>query len=108
MRRVFVVSCGRFYDMAGMTSSRPVTGNRLCATFALVLLDQSMPTMSGGEVLQRLRSLTPDLPVIIFTGQGVRLDQFPCATAVLSKPVKQHELLSVVAQGLNPALLDPE
>ncbi len=72
------------------------------ATFALVLLDLSMPTMSGGEVLQRLRSLTPDLPVIIFAGQGVRLDQFPGATAVLSKPVKQHELLSAVAQGLNP------
>jgi CheY-like chemotaxis protein len=68
------------------------------ATFALVLLDLSMPTMSGGEVLQRLRSLTPDLPVIIFPG----------ATAVLSKSVKQHELLSAVAQGLNPALLDPE
>jgi CheY-like chemotaxis protein len=72
------------------------------ATFALVLLDLSMPTMSGGEVLQRLRSLTPDLPVIIFAGQGVRLDQFPGATAVLSKPVKQHEPLSAVAQGLNP------
>jgi CheY-like chemotaxis protein len=73
-------------------------------TFALVLLDLSMPTMSGGEVLQRLRGLTPDLPVIIFTGQGVRLDQFPGATAVLTKPVKQHELLSAVARGL----LDPE
>ena len=72
------------------------------ATFALVLLGLSMPTMSGGEVLQRLRSLTPDLPVIIFACQGVRLDQFPGATAVLSKPVKQHELLSAVAQGLNP------
>ena len=41
-------------------------------TISLVLLDLSMPVMSGSEVLQHLARLAPELNVIIFTGQTAR------------------------------------
>ncbi len=42
------------------------SGDRICA----VVLDLTMPEMSGEETLQRLRAIQPDLPVIIASGYG--------------------------------------
>ena len=36
----------------------------------LVLLDLKMPVMSGEDVLEKVRDLYPDIPVIIITGHG--------------------------------------
>ncbi len=37
-------------------------------TVALVLLDMTMPLMSGEETLRQLKAVRPDLPVILFSG----------------------------------------
>ena len=39
-------------------------------TFGLVLLDLKLPGMDGMEVLRRIRTAQPDLPVIILTAHG--------------------------------------
>ena len=54
---------------------------------ALVLLDLSMPQMSGQEVLRTLRDLKPDLKVIIFTGYSVSAEQIEGSLPVIIKPV---------------------
>jgi signal transduction histidine kinase len=36
----------------------------------IMLLDLKMPVMSGEEVLEKMRTLYPDIPVIIITGHG--------------------------------------
>ena len=54
---------------------------------ALVLLDLSMPQMSGQEVLKALRDLKPDLKVIIFTGYSVSAEQIEGSLPVIIKPV---------------------
>ncbi|MCW8138711.1 MAG: response regulator [Planctomycetota bacterium] len=58
-----------------------------------VVLDLTMPRLSGREALQRLRLLDPDVPVVITTGYGTEgLEDEPGVAAVLSKPYQPAEL----------------
>jgi nitrogen-specific signal transduction histidine kinase/CheY-like chemotaxis protein len=41
---------------------------REAAALSLVLLDQSMPGMSGTQVLEKLKEIAPDVPVVIASG----------------------------------------
>lgn len=77
--------------------------SRRAAEVALVLLDLSMPRMSGQEVLQRLKIETPGLPVVIFTGQPGDVEDFPGAVAVLTKPVLSDELLHTIQKAIGPS-----
>ncbi len=70
----------------------------------LVVLDHSMPGMTGEETLRRLREIQPDLDVIVSSGysetetlrqfQGVRLAAF------IQKPYTSHELSRAVKLAL--------
>jgi PAS domain S-box-containing protein len=64
----------------------------------VVLLDVRMPGMDGVEVLGRLKSLNPDVEVIIITGHGDMDMAIEClrkqASNFLTKPVSE-ELLSL-------------
>lgn len=65
----------------------------------LVLLDLSMPTMSGHEVLLRMRELDPDVHVLILTGYAIGDVDFDAA--VLRKPFTIAELKSRVSEVLH-------
>jgi DNA-binding NtrC family response regulator len=66
----------------------------------LVLLDIKMPGYNGLEVLQKIKNVSPELPVIIVTGyksvetatEAVRLG----ASGYIVKPFKAEEILDVV------------
>lgn len=73
----------------------------LGSTISLVLLDLSMPVMSGRAVLQHLARLAPELRVIIFTGQQAGSEQFPGVSAVLTKPANRQQLLDAVGRALD-------
>jgi len=67
-----------------------------------VLLDVSMPKLSGVEVLQELRMMRPDVPVILssgFTEQQI-MDRFRnhAFTDVVQKPTRSRVLLSKLAE----------
>jgi signal transduction histidine kinase len=67
--------------------------------FDAVLLDLSMPGLSGLDVLARLRPLLPELPVLLLSGDigpGVP----PGADAALQKPVLLKELHAVLGAAL--------
>lgn len=70
------------------------------AAVDLVILDLSMPNLSGQQVLTRLRRLRPDVPVIILSGLDVA-DDIDGATAIIQKPVRQPTLLEQVALAIN-------
>ncbi|MBI2504964.1 MAG: response regulator, partial [Candidatus Latescibacteria bacterium] len=71
------------------------------ARIALVLLDLSMPGMSGLEVLERLRQLAPRPKVVLFTGYAVEASQYAGADEVLQKPLKLGDLVRRVRQLLD-------
>lgn len=53
----------------------------------VVLLDLSMPHMSGHDVLRELRVLNPQVNVIVFTGYPVHEEELEMLPPVLLKPV---------------------
>ena len=73
--------------------------------FALALLDMNMPGLNGLQVLNGLRQVRPQLPVILSSGQAPRLppDDIIGPTPIfLAKPYRPQKLLELV-QRLVPA-----
>jgi two-component system CheB/CheR fusion protein len=67
-----------------------------------VLLDMTMPVMSGAETLKRLREIKPDVPVALTSGFAEReaLARFPVKTVevFVQKPYKAAHLLEKINQ----------
>lgn len=61
--------------------------------YAVVLLDLSMPKISGAEVLQKILQTSPNARVIILTGHAAPSHNLQGAFAVLKKPVTRARLL---------------
>jgi signal transduction histidine kinase len=71
----------------------------------LVILDMVMPEMSGRDVLDRIRMLRTDIPVLLTTGYyGEPVKDFPEGAAVrlLRKPYRQAELARAIAETTPP------
>jgi PAS domain S-box-containing protein len=72
---------------------------------ALVLLDMAMPLMSGEETLRALKSLRPDLPVVVSSGyserEAIRRFGGLGVAGFLQKPYTVHALLDKVAAVTN-------
>ena len=66
------------------------------AEIDLVILDLSLPGMSGYEVLRGLRVAAPQVKVIIATGYALESDQLEGARAILYKPFLIDELTQLV------------
>jgi CheY-like chemotaxis protein len=69
-----------------------------------VILDLSMPVMSGAEVLPKLRAIRPDVPIVVSSGydQVEALQQCgPSAVdGFLQKPFNMAELAHAIAAAL--------
>ncbi|HEX6615395.1 MAG TPA: response regulator [Gemmatimonadales bacterium] len=74
---------------------------------ALVLLDMTMPVMSGGEAAQRIRREWRDLPIVATSGYGedeaMRRFTGTDVSAFLQKPYKEQQLLALVRAVLGRA-----
>ena len=72
-------------------------------SFDVVFTDLGMPDMTGWEVAERVRQLSPQPAVVLVTGWGATLDQDEVrrhgVEAVLNKPFEIDELVRV-ASGL--------
>jgi PAS domain S-box-containing protein len=73
----------------------------LASTVSLVLLDVSMPGMSGPELRIRIRELAPQARVIYFTGHA--FDAADAEDSVLEKPTTEQRLLGAVRDALDRA-----
>jgi YesN/AraC family two-component response regulator len=74
----------------------------------LVVLDHRLPDRTGLEILSDLRSIRPNLPVVMLTGYG---SEWICAAAFrlgvadyLQKPVNAVDLVGTVQRILSPGL----
>jgi PAS domain S-box-containing protein len=64
--------------------------------FDLVILDQTMPGITGMSIARELAAVRPDLPVILYTGNSERVESSELAAAgvraLLQKPVEPDQL----------------
>ena len=74
-------------------------------TFDLVFTDLGMPDMTGWEVAERVRQLSPSSAVVLVTGWGATLDEDEVkrrgVEAVLNKPFEIDELVRVASSLLS-------
>ena len=66
----------------------------------VVVLDLTMPDLSGRDVLQQLRTHWPDLPVLLSSGYVEEHELPTGANGFLAKPYRAGELLNAVRQVL--------
>ncbi len=68
----------------------------------LVLLDLTMPKLSGADTLRRLRAASPDVRVVLTTGYGAAsaLESGQLADAFLPKPFTPDRLAEIVREVL--------
>lgn len=73
--------------------------------FDLMILDHVLPGASGVELTADFLSLCPDLPIVLYTGALVSLEDVRSKgiTAVIPKPLTKSELVAA----LGPILGDP-
>ena len=67
----------------------------------LVILDLVLPEQWGDEIFPQLKSLVPDIKVIVYSGFRVQEDEFAGVDAVLSKPLLIQEILAAVRSALD-------
>jgi len=73
------------------------------AAIDLVLLDLSMPTMPGEEVLEELMARDEEVPIVRLTGHEPDPELIDRVQAVIMKPVSFQEL----SDGIRDALDQP-
>ncbi|HEY3253193.1 MAG TPA: ATP-binding protein [Polyangiaceae bacterium] len=66
-----------------------------------VLIDRSMPGLSGEEVIERLWQLGIRLPILVLSGHSSVVLSNPNVRAVLSKPITREALISELRQALD-------
>jgi CheY-like chemotaxis protein len=65
---------------------------------ALVITDIDMPVMDGLEAIDRMRELTPSVPVVVMTGGGG--ESRPPRCGLLAKPFSPAQLVERVEAAL--------
>lgn len=76
----------------------------LAEPFDALLTDYEMPTMTGLELVQRLRDEDCHVPVVMMSGRAALLDHFHAeqlgVLAILSKPFGMDELAEALRSAL--------
>jgi CheY-like chemotaxis protein len=67
----------------------------------LVITDQSMPVMTGLQLIEEIRARRPELPVILATGYAELPQTANASIARLAKPFTQRALADAMASTLN-------
>jgi signal transduction histidine kinase len=94
----------------GHTTGSALRGDEALAlfrtdSFDLVITDQSMPGMNGGQLAEALKLIAPEIPVILLTGFGDEIlaggGRPAGVDLVLAKPVSHADLRHAIFQALN-------
>ena len=102
-------------EQLGYTTLSAIDGQEGLELFAdragaidLVILDRTLPRLSGEELLQRMRSQVPDIKVIISSGDSsTDLESIPGASAILHKPYRLAQLFDAIRDTLDGSAASP-
>jgi CheY-like chemotaxis protein len=97
MLSLFLTRAG-FAPVAVESGSAALDLLRAGEAFELLITDQSMPGMTGCELIGEVVQLRPGLPVLLVTGYDMigGLEQLPADVPVLRKPAERAAFLSQV------------
>jgi len=74
--------------------------------FDAVITDESMPGMSGSELIRQMRALRPELPILLVTGylsaEVIERAKQAGATEFLKKPLRARQLQTALTRMLPP------
>ena len=73
--------------------------------FDLIITDQTMPDLSGKQLIQKVQKIRPNIPTILCTGYSSKIDEEKAvklgASAFLMKPLDMPQLLQTVRRILD-------
>lgn len=108
VQEVLTFFLGDAYEVRSATTGADALVKLCHGPVDLVVLDHRLPDRTGLEILTDLRSIRPNLPVIMLTGYG---SEWICAAAFkrgvadyLQKPVNAVDLVGTVQRILSPGL----
>ena len=97
-------------EKAGYEVTNAYTGEEGVAEFEAnsadaVLLDMTLPEMHGTKVLEKIRNLSPSVPVVVVTGETLAESRDVCnrlgVQEYLSKPTEYSALLNAFKRALS-------
>lgn len=62
----------------------------------IVITDIRMPNMSGNEMIDEIKTIDPDIPVIVVSGHGRMIKKTNKADLFLEKPIKFDKLVEEI------------
>jgi CheY-like chemotaxis protein len=74
--------------------------------YDLVITDKAMPGMNGDQMAAAIKSVAPEMPIILLTGFGLFYDKkdFPDINVLASKPVRIPALREAIATAMGEAV----
>lgn len=105
----FVTTLAERLEMRGFDPSIAISGDQALSmvqdkVFDLIVLDLMMPGIGGLEVMKQIKSVNPEMPIILLTGQGSTKEGMEGmnqgAFDFLMKPLDIEELISQIHEAL--------
>ena len=62
----------------------------------LIISDIRMPNMSGNEMINKIKDINPDIPIIVVSGHGRLIDKENKADIFLNKPIELDKLVESI------------
>ncbi|MEA3384720.1 MAG: response regulator [Campylobacterota bacterium] len=62
----------------------------------IIISDIRMPNMSGNEMIDEIKELDPNIPIIVVSGHGRMIKKTNKADLILEKPIKFDKLVEAI------------
>lgn len=62
----------------------------------IIISDIRMPNMSGNEMINTIKEINPDMPIIVVSGHNRLIDKTNKADLFLNKPIKFDKLVEAI------------
>ena len=105
-QRLLAALLKKEYTLRWVTNGREALHSFVRERPDLILMDLKMPEMNGIEATERIRSISPDIPIIAVTAHAYYTDKEQAlaagCNAIVSKPYAIADLKQTIERWINP------
>ncbi len=62
----------------------------------IIISDIRMPNMSGNDMIEKIKEINPNIPIIVVSGHGRMISRTNKADLILEKPIKFDKLVEAI------------